>query len=526
MLLVGSWQFHSDLINDLAGPENDLQAMETLMRSQGATDVTVLRNDGVSRTTVETALHALGLRAKPGDWIFFYYTGHGALAEAAVKGTRDGDTDQFVPLPGFDPNKEDPERFIVDKDFYSWFARYVPRDVQVLMMADTCHSGTMHRSIVPGAMGLTPRLTLGGRSVSLGARPAPRFASVLASVDAAGGDANREDLPNLFYISAAKDDQVAWENALPVEGAPSRGFLTWSFEQGMTQPGADGRVVAADQNSDGRVSITEMAGYLDTQVRMLSGQRQESNTVIPPGRQDQVLFGTVPPPPAPPAPPQLPGLYVADTKARASVTGANPWRILTEAKGADFIWDVAQGTMLRRTGDIVAQRVTTPAQVRGVIDKWGAIESLRPLMAEGTARLMVGPLENGARYPSGAPVTLTLSQSEPEMATAPADRYATVFNVASDGTIQRLYPTAPSDGVGKLAQGQSLPILETQATTPFGTDHVIALVTPQPPEKLRLLLRTVDNQRASDRVVAPIKALLAATPGQASLSIGEVYTGN
>ena len=67
MLLVGSWQFRSGLISDLGGPENDLMAMETLMRGQGATDITVLRNDGVSRTTVETALHALGLRSKPGD---------------------------------------------------------------------------------------------------------------------------------------------------------------------------------------------------------------------------------------------------------------------------------------------------------------------------------------------------------------------------------------------------------------------------------------------------------------------------
>lgn len=525
-LLVGSWQFHSSLISDLAGPENDLLAMEALIRAQGASDVTVLRNDGVSRTTVETALHALGLRAQPGDWIFFYYTGHGALAEAAVKGTRDGDTDQFVPLPGFDPDHEDPERYIVDKDFYTWLSRYVPRSVQIMMMADTCHSGTMHRSVVPGTMGMTPRLTLGARNVTLGSRPAPRFASVLTGSGAQANEADREDLPNLFYIAAAKDDQVAWENALPVEGAPARGFLTWSFEQGMTQPGADPRSVLADQNADGRVSFGELAGYLDTQVRSLSGQRQESNTVIPPGRQDQILFGAVPAPPAPPAPPALPGLYVADVKARASVSGDHPWRILTEEKGADFIWNATAGTISRRTGDIVAHQVSSPAQVRGVIDKWGAMEALRPYLTEKTARLMIGPQENGARYASGAPVTLTLMQAEPGAAGTPGDRYATVFNVASDGTVQRLYPIGASDGVGKLAPGQSLPIIENVVTPPYGADHVVALVTPQPPDKLRLLLRTIDNQRAADRLVAPIKALLAATPGQASLSVGELYTGN
>jgi hypothetical protein len=528
-LLVGSWQFRSKLIMDLAGPENDLAAMETLIRGQGASDVTVLRNEGVSRTTVETALHALGLRSKPGDWIFLYYTGHGALAEAAVKGTRDGDTDQFLPLPGFDPDVKDAERFIVDKDFYTWLSMYVPRGVQVLMMADTCHSGTLHRSIDPRVRGMAPRLTLGARNVELGSRPAPRFASVLAGGDvSAASSATRDDLPNLFYVSAARDDQIAWENALPVEGAPTRGFLTWSFEQGLTTPRADGRGMAADQDGDGKVTIGELGNYLNVQVRMLSGQRQESNTVIPPGREGQGLFATVPPPPAPPAPPPLPGLYVADMKARASVTGDHPWRVLTAPQGADFVWDARAQAMLRRTGDIVAQNVKTPAQVRGVIDKWAALEALRPLLSEQAARVMVGPLENGARYPSGAPVTLALAarQASAPSGVAPAPRYATVFNIASDGTVQRLYPVADQDGDGQLAPGQSLPMLESQVIPPFGADHVVALVTPQPPADFRLLLRTVENQRSAARLVAPIKALMAAAGGQASLSIGELYTGN
>lgn len=532
-LLIGSWRFESKLIMDLAGPENDLAAMETVVRGQGAVDVTVLRNDGVSRTTVETALHALGLRSKPGDWIFLYYTGHGALAEAAIKGTRDGDTDQFLPLPGFDPDISDPERFIVDKDFYTWLALYVPKGVQVLMMADTCHSGTLHRSIDPRVRGMAPRLTLGARKVELGARPAPRFASVLSSGEAPAS-ASRDDLPNLFYISAARDDQIAWENALPVEGAPTRGFLTWSFEQGLTTPRADGRGMAADQNGDGALSIGELGAYLNVQVRMLSGQRQESNTIIPPGRQDQGVFAAVPPPAVPPTPPPLPGLYTADLNARATISGDYPWRVLTEGQGADFVWDARTRVMLRRTGDVVAQNVKGVAQVRGVIDKWAALEALRPFLSESGARLMVGPLDNGARYPSGAPVTLALATVSPaqgaptggDQTPAAARRYATVFNIASDGTVQRLFPVATSDGDGELAMGQSLPLLESQVIPPFGADHVVALVTPQPPDDFRLLLRTVENQRAAARLVAPIRDLLARSAGRASLSIGELYTGD
>lgn len=522
-LLVGVWQFQSRQIMDLRGPENDLLAMETIIRGQGASDVTVLRNDAVSRTTVETALHALGLRSKPGDWIMLYYSGHGAQAEATVKGTRDGDLDQFLPLAGFDPDVQDAERFIVDKDFYNWIARYVPRGVQVLMVADACHSGTLHRSVDQRAWGFTPRLALrsSAQELKLAARPAPRFPSVLAG-ERVPEEVTREDLPNLVYISAAKDDQLALEASLPVEGAPSRGLLTYSFEQGLTMPGPDGRTLAADADGDGTVSLGELAIYLNTQVRALTGQRQESNAVIPAGKEGLGVFASIVPPPAPPAPPPLPGLYVADAKRRASVTGDYPWRLLPASAGADFVWDAGKGVMLRRSGDMVAQNVTDRAHVRGVIEKWDAVEALRPYLSENRARLMIGPQANGARYPSGAPVTLALRQE----AGAPAgDRYATVFNLASDGTVQMLYPE-PSDGSGKLAPGQSLPILDSQVIAPFGADHVVALVTRSAPDQFRTLLRTVEGQRAAARLVAPIKALLAGEGGTGALSIGELYTGN
>ncbi|MBJ7377931.1 MAG: hypothetical protein JHC60_14060, partial [Sphingobium sp.] len=254
-----------------------------------------------------------------------------------------------------------------------------------------------------------------------------------------------------------------------------------------------------------------------------------SSSIIPPGREGQGLFATVPPPPAPPAPPPLPGLYVADLKARASVSGDHPWRILTDGQGADFVWDARAQAMLRRTGDIVAQNVKSPAQVRGVIDKWAALEALRPLLSERSARLMVGPLDNGARYPSGAPVTLALAPVQAQTgdgAVAPGPHYATVFNIASDGTVQRLFPVAASDGKGELAAGQLLPVLDSQVIPPFGADHVVALVTPRPPDDFRLLLRTVENQRAAARLVGPIRDLIARAGAQASLSIGELYTGN
>ena len=53
----------------------------------------------------------------------------------------------------------------------------------------------------------------------------------------------------------------------------------------------------------------------------------------------------------------------------------------------------------------------------------------------------------------------------------------------------------------------------------------MALVTPERPDGVRALLRTINGQRASGRVAASIKTELAHGGGEAALSIGELYTG-
>lgn len=524
-LLVGVWQFQSGIIPDLKGPENDLDAMEALVRGEGATDVTVLRNDQVSRTTIETALHALGLRAKPGDWIVFYYSGHGAQAEAAVKGTVDGDLDQFLPLARFDPDKQDAERFIVDKDFYAWLSRYIPRSVQVLMIADACHSGTLNRSVDPRAYRFTPRLAYRGDSggIELIARPAPRFPSVLEGGSGTATDTaiDRADLPNLIYMAAAQDDQLALEAPLPVQGAPSRGLLTYALEQGLITRGADGKSLAADFDGDGKVSVGEIASYVDSQVRALTAQRQQPRTAFTAGAESMALFALPPPALEVASPQKLPGVFAADKAGQSILEGAAvPWRIAANAADADFLFDAAKRIVLRRSGDVVAEGVATSAALRGVIEKWNAMEALRPLLTEVRAHLRVGPEKPGARYRKGSTVTLSL---EEETKTVPL--YATIFDLASDGTVQLLYPVEAVDGEGKLDGSAPRPVMQNQVTPPFGADHIVALVSERRPDALRTILGSLAGQRASARLVEPIRALLADGPGRSGLSIAEIYTG-
>ena len=144
---------------------------------------------------------------------------------------------------------------------------------------------------------------------------------------------------------------------------------------------------------------------------------------------------------------------------------------------------------MRRTGDVVAHGVSNLPALQGVVEKWTTVETLSPFLREAAAHVAVGPDRNGARYPPGAHVQLSVSPA-PLVAVAGATAppaYVTVFDLASDGRVQTLYPLA-EDGEGRMPAGAALPVLNTEVVEPYGADHVVALLTPYRPDDFRTLL--------------------------------------
>nr|WP_277816995.1 caspase family protein [Sphingomonas ursincola] len=521
--MIGVSRYESPAIPDLMGPANDLAAMEGLARSMQASDVVSLRDGAVSRSSVETALHDMGLRAQPGDWLLFYFSGHGAQALAQNPSDEDGEFDQFVPLPGFDPGAQDPETFIIDKDFYAWMKRYLPPDVAILMVVDSCHSGTMHRAIDPRSYAFTPRIAFrpgDARAITLTARPGPRLGALRSDTGEAQAVAiRRDDLPNLVYIGASRDDQLALETELPQEGAPHRGVLTYALEQAFSLPGANEASPIADLDGDGQVSVVEAGSYLNSQVRMLTAQRQESTLFYPQGWAERPLFSALPAPrlafdlPAPNV------IIAGQPDDMATAAGATSWRMAQSSNDADFLWVLSTGEVLRRSGDIVATGIGSTLAFAGVMDKWQTVISLRPLVSELAMRLTVHPLGSDELYPEGTPISMRLERTR----RGGAALHATVFNLASDGTVQLIYPL-DADGAGLIDAATRQSMLDTVVVPPFGVDHVIALATPEAPEALRAALRNADGQRASAGLAGIIRTELKRARGRGSLSIAELYT--
>lgn len=519
-LLIGVSRYQSAVMPDLIGPSNDLPAMEALTRSLGATEVRTLRDGEVTRTSVETALQELGRRTRPGDWLLLYYSGHGAQAEARARSDVDGRYDQFVPLTGFDPLKQDPERFIVDKDFYAWLKLYVPANARVLMVVDSCHSGSMYRAIDPRSFAFTPRIAFRAaetRAFELVARPGPRLPPLRPDATAPLAEV-RDDLPNLVYIGASRDDQLALETELPQAGAPQRGVLTFALEQGLTSVGSDDAHAAADLDGDGAISILELSTYLSSQVRLLSANRQQSTAFFPSSWSELPVLETTPTPRTRPALPPLTVFVLGD--GAPDLGESELLRVVDNDAAADFLWDFTRGEVIRRSGDLVASGIGTRIAFLGALEKWITINQILPLLSELPARLSVDPSGSDFIYAPGTKVSISLARTRHGQ----DKRFATVFNLAADGTVQLLYPLAP-DGDGMLPARGDLPILESAIVPPFGLDHIVALTGPNDMADLRAALRSADNQRAAGRLASLIRAELSRSRGRGSLAIAELYTG-
>jgi hypothetical protein len=163
--------------------------------------------------------------------------------------------------------------------------------------------------------------------------------------------------------------------------------------------------------------------------------------------------------------------------------------------------------------------VTSPEQLKGVIDKRRAIRDLAGLANERVVRVEIGPRPAGQRYRNGESVDLAVRHKGP-------GAYLTAFNLAGDGTVQMLYPLA-GEGDGRVAAGESRVVMaRTKAAAPFGVDNVVAVTTPAEPKVLRAALGRMDGKREPLAAAGAVRDELDQAKGQAAMSLGELYTGS
>ena len=493
---------YSDPIPSLDGPPNDAAALKTLLEQQGAKDITSLADGQATRGNIRAALEGLGKRSKPGDWVIFFYAGHGAQAKSRDPTETDG-MDEFMALGGFSVSKPDTNTYILDDDLRGWLVNFFPTTVNVLQIADACHSGTLNRSAVAKSVFKKRSALDNPMAITLPPPPA----------DPARMPPSAIDPPNLVYVGAAQDNQFALEGPLPRGDSPSRGLLTYALEGALKERRPNGNLVS-DLDNNGQLSLAELASTLESRTRELSSTQQWSSAAVPARNERSVIFQPLKAPPADERPIEV---KPADDAAADLLGGKGPWASIPRGT-PDLTWNAQEGWVTDNRGDRVAEGLKTPEQMTGVIMKRRAISQLAGSANERQIKVDIGPRPKGQLYKKGEAVDLAVTHRG-------AAGFLTAFNLASDGTVQMLYPLE-GDGNGQMVAGQTRVVMaRTKAVPPFGVDNVVAVVTPGEPTVLRAALKRIDGKRDAMVAAGLVRDELDQAKGQAAMAMGELYTG-
>lgn len=145
----------------LVGPKNDVRLMQRVLAERGfqPSHVTVLA-DGVpgagdpTRAAIVGAMESIARKAAKGDFVFLFFAGHGSQQPAQNIGPQnpepDGLDETFLPrdVGRWDGGKGTVHNAIVDDEFDLHITAIRNRGAFVWAVFDSCHSGTITRSVV------------------------------------------------------------------------------------------------------------------------------------------------------------------------------------------------------------------------------------------------------------------------------------------------------------------------------------------------------------------------------------------
>jgi hypothetical protein len=122
----------------LAGCENDARDMAAIANSQGYMLSKVLLTRQATSSALTDAMLDCADKLQPGDIFFLSYSGHGGQVP---------DLDGNEESDGLDETWCLYDRMLTDDELFKLFSHFAA-DVRVIMLSDSCHSGSVARNIM------------------------------------------------------------------------------------------------------------------------------------------------------------------------------------------------------------------------------------------------------------------------------------------------------------------------------------------------------------------------------------------
>jgi hypothetical protein len=457
----------------LHGAVNDARDIADALNRIGIADLTVLLDGEASRARILAAWDGVLSRAVAGDQIILSYAGHGAQEPEHVAGSETDGKDEVLLLAGFASNGPGTRERLIDDEIGAWFAAAAAKNVEVVFVADACHSGTLTRAVatdVNATYRLAPDYTIDDDELTLDAN----------SVQ----DGNENAAANVTYLGAAQDNEKVPEVMLP-DGAGnrvSRGALSYLFARAL-----DGQ---ADADSDGIVSRTELFDFVRENARLLSDSRQTPNLLSEVPERGVVLSKVGDdhsiPLEAASGPVMVALAGSAMPQAENTLRDIDGVVPSTGESSPDVIWDPDNGRLFSGSGDLLADAVTNET-LPHYLAKVRAVRQLSALARLHTMKARLRPDDQVHHQHE----TVALELADPPYP------YVTLFDLANDGTLFQLFPRAGEDSDWSEREDG----IAFAAAPPFGADHLVGIATPQPMPDLIGKLAGLDGEYAADQVV-------------------------
>ena len=143
-LLIGVSRYQN--LPQLPGARNDIALVQRVLQTKlgfAPTDIRLLLDEDATRAGILQALYQLTEEARPQDFVYVHYSGHGSQAVDINGDERDDRRDEtIVPVNGRSPGVPD----ITDDELQMLLARL--KSEHAVIVLDACHSGTATRGFV------------------------------------------------------------------------------------------------------------------------------------------------------------------------------------------------------------------------------------------------------------------------------------------------------------------------------------------------------------------------------------------
>lgn len=461
-LHVGVNAYHNT--TDLRGAVDDARDIAAALDAFGAVETTLLLNKDANRTAIKAHWERLIDQADQGDVIVFSYAGH-AGKEDDVNGDElengSFDTqDETLVLSDYRPFGPGLNERIVDDELNLWFRSAIAKGASVVFVADACLSGSMSRN---GGPGNRVAASVNANAQREGADPGvSRADSSEPEPNAAGAE--------VFFLSATAQDSPVLETSI---NGQWRGVLSYVFARALGD---------ADTNNDGVLMRDELAEYVHQTARSVDDTGQ-SRARLDGGGQDRVVLRRAAATVLERVSqsnnrrPNTRGGIALQIRPAAAHINVDRARIVT--RDPRLVFDANTGDMWDHEGSQIAEGLNE-TRLQHVINKYYILDIVKNLVERSSLKVAITPEQR--TYSIGDRPFLTMGPSD--------HAYLLVFNLASNGEVQQVYPYYESE-FGPVSLNRNMTI-QAEVKSPIGADHLIALSSAS---ELTSLRQAVKNGR-------------------------------